>query len=64
MNNQMPYGFMPNFGPMMNDNREIKMLNDRIDKMEGQIKRLEKKVAMLEQPLPMPYNGLQNNYSI
>lgn len=59
MNNQIPYGFMPD--PFMNNNR---MLEERIDRLEKQVKRLEKKVAMLENNnYPMPnFNSMSNNY--
>ncbi|MBR4672639.1 MAG: hypothetical protein IKO78_05535 [Bacilli bacterium] len=68
MNNQMPYGFMPNFMPGMNDDRELRMMNERIDRIEKQVKKLEKKISMLEGNFPQPYNpnfsGMSNNYSI
>ena len=68
MNNQFPYGYMPPFNNTnINYDREIKMLNDRIDLLEKQIKRLDKRLNSIENnnnyyPRPMPYSNNENNY--
>lgn len=45
MNNQFPYGFMP---PFFGQNNELMVLNERIDNLEKSIKKLEKKISILE----------------
>ena len=68
MNNQMPYGFMPNFIPGMNEGRDFRIIDERLDRMEKQIKKLEKKVSILEGNFQPPFNPNfnqgPNNYSI
>ena len=73
MNNQMPYGYMPPFNNNYNYDRELKMMNDKIELLEKQIKKLDKRVTNLENnnnyyPRPMPYanneNYPNNNYMI
>lgn len=66
MNNQFPYGYMPPFNNNSYD-REIKMLCDRIELLEKQVKRLDKRLTALENnnnyyPRPMPYSNSENNY--
>lgn len=63
MNNQIPYGFIPPFNNM-NQNKEIKILNERVETLEKKVRRLEKKVSMLENnsyQIPTPYNNNLNN---
>lgn len=59
MNNQMPYGFMPQMN--MNQNNEIRILNERVETLEKKVRKLEKKVAMLDNNYPMPYAN--NNFN-
>ncbi len=51
MNNQLPYGYMPPFFP----NNDMQIIMDRIDNLERNIKKLEKKVSILENNIQMPY---------
>ena len=69
MNNQMPYGYMP----QMNWMNELRMINERIDNLEKRVKKIEKKISMMETnnmpnnyPTQMPYNTQEypNNYMI
>lgn len=61
MNNQMPYNFMPPFNTYPNN--ELQMIMDRIDNIEKNIKRIEKKLVYLENNYQMPYpNFNPNNY--
>ena len=72
MNNQMPYGFMPNVnGVNVSQNNELRILNERVDMLEKRVRKLEKKISMLENNnYPMPYNSnfntqeYPNNYMI
>lgn len=59
MNNQMPYGFMPQPQCNMGKNCEI---NERIDSLEKKIKMLEKRVMELERlcMTPTPYSNFNN----
>lgn len=66
MNNQMPYGFMPQFNA--GNHNEI---NERLDSLEKKVRRLERRVTELERLsiTPTPYANLnsqefQNNYMI
>ena len=82
MNNQMPYGFIPPMPPQNPNNQqcrctmELKKINDRIDNIDRQIRRLERRISTLENnnypypsPRPIPIsnvgnNELSNNYMI
>lgn len=79
MNNQMPYGFMPQFGNQgqgqnCHCNNQLRTINERIDSLERQVRRLERRVSNLEnsaQPFrPAPISNTlndeqyQNNYMI
>jgi hypothetical protein len=55
MNNQFPYGFMP---PFFNDNN----INERLDNLEKTVKKLEKKVSILENSNIYPPSIYPNNY--
>ncbi len=64
MNNQIPYGFIPPFNNQTNRNIE-----ERLDKIEKQIKKVDKRLTMLENNInyPMPYSNQRdfpNNYII
>ena len=61
MNNQIPYGFMP---PFNFDKNETKQINDKIDYLEKRIKKLEKKIELLENNNYKPYPIFPNNYSM
>lgn len=58
MNNQMPYGFMPQFNT--GNHSEI---NERLDALEKKVRRLERRVSELERlsMTPTPYNTNLNN---
>jgi len=69
MNNQMPYNFMPPFGGGNPGNQpchcrnEIRAINDRIDNLERQIRRLERRISNMDNNFfsrTMP-NNPQNN---
>ena len=59
MNNQMPYGFLP---PFNFEGNEINQINKRLDYLENVIKRLEKKVEILEKNNYKPFPNIPNNY--
>lgn len=69
MNNQMPYNFMS--GQFGNNSchctNEIRILNERIDSLEKQIRRLERKINNLEnssmfvKPVPLSNSFGANN---
>ncbi len=72
MNNQMPYGFIPQMPPQNPNNQqckctmELRRVNDRIDNLERQLRRLERRVNTLENnnypyPRPMPISNVPNN---
>ncbi len=63
MNNQLPYGFMPPYN--QNNQYELRMLNERVDTLERKVKRLEKKVSILENnsyQVPVPYGNKEQDY--
>ena len=69
MNNQMPYGFVPQYN--MNQNNEIRVLTERVEVLEKKVAKLAKKVAKLDNNnnYPTPYNNFNtqefpNNYMI
>ena len=49
-------------------NKTIRFPKELVDRIEKQVKKLEKKISMLEGNFPQPYNpnfsGMSNNYSI
>ena len=62
MNNQIPYGFIPQFNN--NSNVDLKSLIDRIETLERRVMKLEKKVNMLENTNAYPPQQFPNNYMI
>ena len=58
MNNQIPYGFMP---PFFNPNNDLKMVNERLDNLEKTVKKLEKKITILENSNIYPPSINPNN---
>ena len=58
MNKEMPYGFMSQFNFEQNN---IKQIIERIDYLEQKIKRLEKKIEILEGNNFIPYANIPNN---
>lgn len=56
MNNQIPFGFIPNFN--------YEQINDKINQLEQKIKLLERKIKILENNTLTNYNKpmFPNNY--
>lgn len=53
MNNQIPYGYMPQFqGQNCQCNNQMKNINERIETLERQIRKLERKVNTIENNMP------------
>ena len=52
MNNQVPYNFIPPFGNQGNQQchcrNEIRIINDRIDNLEKQIRRLDRRISNID----------------
>ncbi len=64
MNNQIPYGFMP---PFFDQNNDLRMINERLDNLEKMVRKLDKKVSILENsniypPSIRPNRDYPNNY--
>lgn len=59
--NQMPYPYMPFPYPNINE-PNVEQFNNKLARLERQIKNLERRVSRLENNNPKQLNSLNNDY--